>query len=91
MNYFSYYATDEGLDCCSNSTISFHYIKPDMMYLLEYLIFDAQAYGVRHVYDSLPEKKNFKAVVQTLLAEINETNVLKNQKPTAKVVTANLD
>lgn len=70
-----YYPTDEGLDCCSNYTISFHYIHPDVMYMMEYVIFYLQAYGLRHVYDPMPQKKNFTTVVQTLLAEVNTTNV----------------
>ena len=33
------YLTDGGLDCCSNRSISFHYITPQEMYALEYLIY----------------------------------------------------
>lgn len=66
-----YYSNDEGLDCCSNYTISFHSLQPPMMYWLDYLVFNVRAYGVRHVYDPLPQAKNFTIVVQKLLAETN--------------------
>lgn len=76
--HFLYYpkTNHEGLKSCSNSTISFHYIEPDLMYLIEYAVYNLQAYGVRHIYDSLPEKKNFTAVVQKLLAEVCATNII---------------
>lgn len=76
--HFLYYPNPnrEGLNSCSNSTISFHYVPPDLMYLLEYTVFNLQAYGVRHVYDLMPEKKIFNDVVQTLLAEVCATNTV---------------
>lgn len=64
-----YYFNDEGLDCCSNYTTSFHYIEGKYMYFLEYVIFNLQAYGVRHVYDSMPARSEFRSVVQKLRAD----------------------
>ncbi|XP_017873038.1 PREDICTED: glycoprotein-N-acetylgalactosamine 3-beta-galactosyltransferase 1-like [Drosophila arizonae] len=51
-----YYDTDEGLDGCSNYTISFHYIKPNQMYVLDYLIYQLRPYGIVHKPDALPKK-----------------------------------
>ncbi|XP_063709183.1 glycoprotein-N-acetylgalactosamine 3-beta-galactosyltransferase 1-like [Culicoides brevitarsis] len=36
----SFYRTTEGRNCCSESGISFHYIDPKMMYVMDYLIYD---------------------------------------------------
>lgn len=37
----------QGSDCCSDSAISFHYVNPQQMRLLDYLIYQLRPFGMK--------------------------------------------
>lgn len=38
----------QGLECCSDSLISVHYVTPANMYLFEYLIYHVKPFGLSY-------------------------------------------
>jgi len=48
-----YYPSEEGFNCCSDTAISFHYISPNMMYVMEYLLYHLRPYGLHSVIEPL--------------------------------------
>uniref|UniRef100_A0A1A9UNJ0 N-acetylgalactosaminide beta-1,3-galactosyltransferase n=1 Tax=Glossina austeni TaxID=7395 RepID=A0A1A9UNJ0_GLOAU len=46
-------------DCCSEYTIAFHYIGPNSMYIMDFLLYNVQPYGIVSKPLKLPKKLKF--------------------------------
>ncbi|XP_055316508.1 glycoprotein-N-acetylgalactosamine 3-beta-galactosyltransferase 1-like [Sitodiplosis mosellana] len=61
----NWYQSVEG-HCCSDNAISFHHIRPEQMYVLDYLIYHLRPYGIVPFPQPLPKKVNFSEIFAQL-------------------------
>ncbi|XKL67662.1 hypothetical protein PGB90_003153 [Kerria lacca] len=45
---YIYYPSWQGMNCCSDNAITFHYVSPQDMYVYEYFLFHLRPYGIRY-------------------------------------------
>lgn len=43
---YTYCPVKPGRDCCSDMAVSFHYVNPNQMYVLDYLIYNVHPFGI---------------------------------------------
>ncbi|KAM7356653.1 uncharacterized protein ACRADG_002308 [Cochliomyia hominivorax] len=52
---YSYYPQKENASCCSSSVITFHYIKPEQFYVLDYFLYNLRIFGISNNFQ-IPKK-----------------------------------
>lgn len=60
---YIYYPTEDGLDGCSRNAIAFHYISPQRMYEMDYLIYELQPYGIVVEPQALPKRQTIQQLI----------------------------
>lgn len=80
---YVYYKPDTGLDCCSDTAVTFHYVDTARMYMFEYLLYHLRPYGITH-HDPfpapLPPDRN--SIPKPVLEKMDETKAALKTKET---------
>ncbi|XP_071108511.1 glycoprotein-N-acetylgalactosamine 3-beta-galactosyltransferase 1-like [Haliotis cracherodii] len=93
---YSFYPAKQGPDCCSDHAITFHYVSPNMMYIMEYMIYHLKPFGIR-VVEQCPDKEEKKLDAEPPLQEQSgqlvpsEKHEHEDTKPAVNTVKSDID
>ncbi|XP_063709184.1 glycoprotein-N-acetylgalactosamine 3-beta-galactosyltransferase 1-like [Culicoides brevitarsis] len=54
-----YYNITEGMECCSDTAVSFHYVNPELMYEIDFLVYHMRVFGRTWHKEPLKKRLNF--------------------------------
>ncbi|KAI8119306.1 Glycoprotein-N-acetylgalactosamine 3-beta-galactosyltransferase 1 [Lucilia cuprina] len=69
---YIFYATEDGLNCCSDYSISFHYVQPNYMYVMDFLVYKLRPYGIVPKDIDMPKKNNMSVLLDKWRNEISD-------------------
>lgn len=68
-HHTKYYYTKDGLECCSNYSIAFHYILGENQYRMYFFNYRLRTFGIIRRFPLPPKKKNFIEIAEQLNRE----------------------
>ncbi|KAK7076663.1 glycoprotein-N-acetylgalactosamine 3-beta-galactosyltransferase activity protein [Halocaridina rubra] len=79
--HLTHYKPHKGLDCCSDTAITFHYISPEKMYEMDYLLYGLRPYGIHkdHPYPA-PLPPDVNSIPQEMLKLEKNQKVFQKRK-----------
>ena len=79
-NQYLYYDFPRGsLDCCSKSIAVLHYITPQQMYYLDYLIYHVNPYGLQNGHEEWPRNLTLEEIIAASDVESKSTLFRKHE------------
>lgn len=70
-----YHVVQGNISCCSDTSVEYHYIDPHEMYVIEYLIYDVQPFGINdHFNETLPQRLTLNEIIIASDAESSSPN-----------------
>lgn len=78
---YNYYRVDSnGLDGYSDVPVGFHYIRPEELYALDYLIYQVHPFGVeKNLTEALPRKLSLEEIIKASDFESQAPNFVKHE------------